>query len=99
MSSILLHYVYRLTISDDESDKAEQQSSECNNDDPQDNNEDVHPQSPDSAIINNFFQFDDDAETITYSSDDTCPYDSPLYQNQEGDPVVQAIMWDELMKE
>ena len=40
----------------------------------------------------------DDAETITVSNDDTDVDDSPLYQNQEEDPQVQNIMFEEYMK-
>ena len=52
------------------------------------------------ADLNNdaFYSFDD-AETITFSDTDTEPYDSPLYQNQEGDPKVQDLIWQQNMED
>ena len=42
------------------------------------------------------FYWFDDTETITISSDEE-PYDEPLYQNQEGDPAVQELMYQQSM--
>ena len=47
-----------------------------------------------------FFFKDDTAETIVISDsdDNLVPYDSPLYQNQEQDPKIAQMMFDQLFE-
>ena len=46
---------------------------------------------------NTYYSFDE-SETITVSSDDREPDDVPLYQNQEDDPAVQELIYQDYIK-